>query len=267
MLSNMMNKKKPSKSEEELLALYNEEPEEYIIYSEDENNGYEEYRVEIEDEDEDKEEVIIEKEEEVKEPKQKKKKGKLVNKILNIILVIIIAIILLVITDVILVSKFNIGPFFAIPVKTYDDGGTKEYYGLGYKVIKYNQLQGRRDMEIGSYKLKYNVEPIEISALDLSIEFNENETKTLNKYNKKFMRIDGILKEYNTKDNKITIGYIDEDGKYSIDIICNMATDKKELKGLELFKDTTIIGTFKDYQVIDNEEPIKIYIDGCFSEQ
>ena len=261
MLSNMMNKKKPSKSEEELLALYNEEPEEYIIYSEDENNGYEEYRVEIEDED--KEEVIIEKEEEVKEPKQKKKKGKLVNKILNIILVIIIAIILLVITDVILVSKFNIGPFFAIPVKTYDDGGTKEYYGIGYKVIKYNQLQGRRDMEIGSYKLKYNVEPIEISALDLSIEFNENETKTLNKYNKKFMRIDGTLKEYNTKENKITIGYIDEDGKYSIDIICNMATDKKELKGLELFKDTTIIGTFKEYK----EKTKEIYIDGCFSEQ
>lgn len=265
MISNEMNKKK-KKSEEELLAIYNDEPEEYIVYSEDENNGYEEYKIVIDDDDDEEEEVIVEKEVVVEE-KEKKPKFRLISKILNILLTIVIIILLLVLVDILLVSKFNIGPFFAIPVKTYNDGGTKEYYGLGYKVIKYNQVQGRRDKEIGSYKLKYNAEPLEISAFDLSLEFGENENKTLNKYNNKFIRINGLLKEYNTKENTITIGYIDEDGKYSIDIICSMATDKKELKNLDLFEDTTVIGTFKEYSPRTNKQPIIIKMTGCFAEQ
>lgn len=36
-------------------------------------------------------------------------------------------------------SKFSKRPIFAIPGATYKDGGTREYYGLGYKVIKYNK--------------------------------------------------------------------------------------------------------------------------------
>lgn len=261
MISNEMNKKK-KKSEEELLAIYNNDSDEYIIYSEDENNGYEEYKIVIDEEEQE------EKDEKQKEKKnQKKSKYRLINKIVNIILSIIIIILLLAIVDVVLITKFNVGPFFAIPLKTYNDGGTKEYYGIGYKVIKYNQIQGRRDKEIASYRLKYNIEPLEISAFDLSLEFNENETKALNKYNKKFMRINGLLKEYNTKENTITIGYIDEDGKYSIDIICSMATDKKELKNLGLFEDTTVIGTFKKYKEKDNHHPIRISMEGCFAEQ
>ena len=37
--------------------------------------------------------------------------------------------------DVVGVSRYNKGPFFAIKTKTYNDGGTKEYYGIGYKAI------------------------------------------------------------------------------------------------------------------------------------
>ena len=63
---------------------------------------------------------------------------------------------------------------FIIKTHTYNDGGTKEYYGLGYKVIKYNQVQGRRDKVIGSWKLKYNMnEPTYKTEID-SLEQKTN---------------------------------------------------------------------------------------------
>jgi hypothetical protein len=37
-------------------------------------------------------------------------------------------------------AKHNKKPIFAIPILRHKDGGTVEYYGLGYKVIKYNKL-------------------------------------------------------------------------------------------------------------------------------
>ena len=258
MLSNSMNKKDSEKKQEESKNTYIDEVEEYYAYEDD--NEYEEYRIVSDDE----EEI----EEAAKEEKPRKKKSyKIVNRIINIILVIALIILLLVTIDIVLITKYQKGPIFSIPVKTYEDGGTKEYYGIGYKVIKYNQLQGRRDIEIGSYKLKYNATPTDVSALDLAIEFNNDQEKAGSKYNKKFIRIDGQLKEYNTKDNIVTIGYIDEDSKYSIDIICNMASEKKELKTLEIFKETTIIGTVTGYDYKTEEEPIKVYMSGCFAEQ
>jgi hypothetical protein len=37
-------------------------------------------------------------------------------------------------------------PIFAIQTKLYKDGGTAVHYGLGYKVINNNQLDGRKDV-------------------------------------------------------------------------------------------------------------------------
>jgi hypothetical protein len=37
-------------------------------------------------------------------------------------------------------------PNFSFQAETYKDGGTKVYIGLGYKVIDYNQLDGRKDV-------------------------------------------------------------------------------------------------------------------------
>ena len=255
----------------------------YISLEDEEDNEYEEYKIVSDDEldveiNESKEENIDFKDEyedeteysdnkDIENELQNKNTNHRMGKILKIIFFILIVFILLAILDIILVFYYSKGPFFAIPIKTYDDGGTKEYYGIGYKVIKYNQLQGRRDMEIGTYRLKYNATPIEIESLDLSIEFNNNQDKALEKYNKKFMRINGLLKEYSTKNNTIAIGYIDEDGKYSLDIVCKMATDKKELKRLDIFKETTIIGSFSSYSIKKGEKPIIIYMNDCFAEQ
>lgn len=57
-------------------------------------------------------------------------------------------------------SKFNLRPIFAIPLYKLKDGGTVEYYGLGYKVIKYNKLdfvneKGRSDTVFGLWTLEY----------------------------------------------------------------------------------------------------------------
>ena len=38
---------------------------------------------------------------------------------------------------------------------TYMDGGTKEYWGLGYKVIKFNRLGGYNKVKIGSWSMQY----------------------------------------------------------------------------------------------------------------
>lgn len=46
-------------------------------------------------------------------------------------------------------------PIFCINLATYRDGGTKEYYGLGYKVIDFNRIDGYDEMKIGSWLMKY----------------------------------------------------------------------------------------------------------------
>lgn len=53
-------------------------------------------------------------------------------------------------------SLFNTGPIFALPVKSYWDGGTVEYYGLGYKVIKYRVIDGKNKTVFGLWNLEYN---------------------------------------------------------------------------------------------------------------
>jgi hypothetical protein len=42
-------------------------------------------------------------------------------------------------------AKANKSPIFAIRTAVYKDGGTKDYIGLGYKIRKYNKLDGRKD--------------------------------------------------------------------------------------------------------------------------
>ena len=62
------------------------------------------------------------------------KREKRIKRIINIVFSIIVTLLILITIDVVCVAKYNKGPFFAIPTYTYQDGGTKEYYGIGYKV-------------------------------------------------------------------------------------------------------------------------------------
>ena len=200
---------------------------------------------------------------------QEKKKGNknIAKTIINIVFIIIIIIMVMVTVDVVGVSRYNKGPFFAIKTKTYNDGGTKEYYGIGYKVIKYNQVQGRRDKEIGFWNLKYNADPVTIQSIDLAIEFQKDEEKTYRKYYKKFVRIISTLENVDTRNNKITISYVDEGKKYSLDIDCSMASKNSNISKLEKGKEITIIGTVTKYDFKTKSKAGKLYISDCFAEQ
>lgn len=78
------------------------------------------------------------------------------------IIIIVLTIWLVFFTTDYMLYKFDKRPIFSIPIVVYKDGGTVEYYGPGYKIIKYNRLDeingesGRKDMEFGLWNLKYS---------------------------------------------------------------------------------------------------------------
>ena len=233
----------------------------------------EEEILDVYDEDEDVEEYAIEEEEEDDQEYQDDgmfAKNRRVSKsriISNIIFILIILCLVLVAVDVIAVGKYDKGPFFAIPTRTYNDGGTKEYYGLGYKVIDYNQVQGRRDKEIGAWSLKYNTEAISVQDVDLAIEFMDNEIPTYKKYYKKFLRISSTLHSMDEVKHQLTLGYYDEDGKYSMDIICTMVEEHSDFSRFEEGKPITIIGTVRNYEGRMENTNNKLFLSECFGEQ
>lgn len=76
-------------------------------------------------------------------------------KTLIISLLIIITIILIFFAIDVYRLTIHKEPIFCINTITYRDGGSKEYLGIGYKIIKYNS-NNRQDFEVGTWFLKYN---------------------------------------------------------------------------------------------------------------
>ena len=74
-------------------------------------------------------------------------------------------IILVIITLIVLVATFalidytkvknNEEPIFCMYTSQYDDGGTTEYFGLGYKIIDFNTLFGFDEVKIGTWFISY----------------------------------------------------------------------------------------------------------------
>ncbi len=200
------------------------------------------------------------------EEEPKSNKNQKIIRVLNIVFIALIVIMCMITVDVVAVARYNSGPFFAIKLKTYKDGGSKVYYGFGYKVIKYNQIQGRRDKQIGLWTMPYNTEALNVSDLDLAIEFTEDASKTYKRYYKKFVRVSSSLQKINTKDKTINLGYVDEDDKYTLDIVCEMA-DGKVPSDLEVNKEITVIGTISNFKLKTEKDANKLYIKNCFAEQ
>ena len=139
---------------------------------------------------------------------------KKIKKISTIVMIAIIVIGLLITLDILLVSKAHVGPFLAIRTKVYDDGGTKEDYGLGYKVIKYNQKIGRRDTIIGSWSIKYDTTPTNYTLEDLAFSIiNDN-----NNHIDEFIRLTGTIKKVDKSNKTLTLTYEDDDGKYNLTV-------------------------------------------------
>ena len=228
----------------------------------------EEYKEMLLDEIEEDEEIIEEPKKEIKEVSshrkiRKKKKINKISLIINIVFTILIAIMLMITVDIISVARYNKGPFFAIKTNTYKDGGTKVYYGIGYKVIKYNQIEGRRDMVIGKWNLQYQTEAYKISALDLSIEFNKLPKATYEKYYKEFLQITGEYIESDKDKNTLTFGYLDKDGKYDFNIVCKMA-EKDSVPKYDNSSAVTIIGTVTNYELNADGTNKTLYVSNCF---
>lgn len=53
-------------------------------------------------------------------------------------------------------AEENKRPLFVIRTAIYSDGGSKEYIGLGYKVIVFNTLCGYQDVKFGNLKMNIN---------------------------------------------------------------------------------------------------------------
>lgn len=187
-------------------------------------------------------------------------------KIFNIIFIIIIILLIFITIDVVCVAKYEKGPFFAIKTKTYKDGGTKEYYGIGYKVIKYNVLQGRKDTQIGFWSMPYSITPTEIEDIDLAIEFQHTPEKTAEKYYKQYLKVESTIKSINKEKNELVLEYTDPDGKYTLQIKCEMASAKSELESYTEKEKVNIKGTVYKFSVKDDNKLNTVYMSDCFIE-
>ncbi len=73
--------------------------------------------------------------------------------IVLVVLIVLIAILLTI--DYLRLSNGN-KPIFSISIGHYLDGGTKMYYGLFYKIIDYNVLDGYDGIKVGTWFLGYD---------------------------------------------------------------------------------------------------------------
>lgn len=185
-------------------------------------------------------------------------------KIFNIIFVVAMLIMIIISIDVICITKYNVGPLFAIKTKTHKDGGTKEYYGLGYKIIKYNEINGRQDTQIGFWSMKYSTEPITIQDIDLAIKFQNNPQKTADQYYKQYVKISSTIKAIDKNNNKLILEYTDPDGKYTLEIECDMASKKDVSNTYQANSKVSVKGTINKFSVREGETPNSVSLLNCF---
>lgn len=71
------------------------------------------------------------------------------------LLILFVVVIACLIIDVLMLENEK-EPVFCISYGHYLDGGTKEYYGLGYKIIDYEMLEGFDGYKVGTWFMKYD---------------------------------------------------------------------------------------------------------------
>ncbi len=195
----------------------------------------------------------------------KSEQNKNTHKILNIVLIVIAALALLVSIDLLCVSKLKVGPFFA--VRTYYKNGSKQYYGLGYKVIKYNEKEGRKGTVVGFWTLPFITEATEISALDLSLSYGNDAVKTYKKYYQQYLKVTGTIDTVDNQGKVITLKYDDPDGKYTTNIIFNMNQKDKDLSMYKNGDTISIAAVLTSYKNKIGENPVElIFSDGFIKE-
>lgn len=164
-------------------------------------------------------------------------------------IIMIVALVLgtLVFIDVLIANYTSVGPFLAVKVKTHNDGGTKEYYGLGYKVIKYKVKDGRNTTVVGSWTLKYDPTSKASTVEELGISFRNNTKETLKNSYKQFFIVTGKIDSIDKTNKKVVLIYEDKDGgNYTTKAEFYLKNISK-LKNYSKGDTITISGTFTKY--------------------
>lgn len=78
--------------------------------------------------------------------------------VLNLLLICVVIAVLI---STMIIADYNYvlqnqKPIFCFIKNAYEDGGTVEYVGFGYKIIDYNALHGRQDVDLGSIFKRYD---------------------------------------------------------------------------------------------------------------
>lgn len=180
-------------------------------------------------------------------------------------IIMIVALVLgtLIFIDILVANYASVGPFLAVKVKTHNDGGTKEYYGLGYKVIKYRVKDGRNTTVVGSWTLKYDPTSKATTVEELGISFRNNTKETLKDSYKQFFIVTGKIDSIDKANKKVVLIYEDKDGgNYTTKAelyLKNISKLKKYSKGDTI----TISGTFVKYTPKTNDVTRTITFNNC----
>lgn len=164
-------------------------------------------------------------------------------------IIMIVALVLgtLIFIDILVANYASVGPFLAVKVKTHNDGGTKEYYGLGYKVIKYRVKDGRNTTVVGSWTLKYDPTTKATTVEELGISFRNNSKEALKNSYKQFFIVTGKIDSIDKTNKKVVLIYEDKDGgNYTTKAEFYLKNISK-LKNYSKGDTITISGTFTKY--------------------
>lgn len=181
-------------------------------------------------------------------------------------IIMIVALVLgtLIFIDILVANYTSVGPFLAVKVKTHNDGGTKEYYGLGYKVIKYKVKDGRNTTVVGSWTLKYDPTTKATTVEELGISFKNNSKEALKNSYKQFFIVTGKIDSIDKTNKKVVLIYEDKDGgNYTTKAEFYLKNISK-LKNYSKGDTITISGTFTKYTPKKNNIVRTITFNNCF---
>ena len=65
--------------------------------------------------------------------------------------------------------------------------------------------------------------------------------------------------------NSITFGYIDEGGKYTLKMACNMASETEELVNIDVEEKVYVRGTVTSYEFETDKTSGKLILSDCFA--
>lgn len=163
-------------------------------------------------------------------------------------------------------AKNNEQPLFCVRIDEVNDGGSRIYLGLGYKVIDFNTLSGFNDVKIGTWFMKYEDFNDEIKKHDE--EYNKKQYLEENNISSIEIKETGLSSERPAKSytlnqdemyalakliDSLTFSEETCDGMIDYFIVC---TDEQELKsyGIELYSDVTHITSAGAGEAVLNDE-------------